>query len=247
VSATQRDPSAPSRRFATTQWSLVLRARDGGGREGEEALADLCRRYWYPLYAYVRRRGHSPDQAQDLTQEFFCRLLERDFLSGVSQDKGRFRSFLLASCEHFLSNQREAMAALKRGRGREKLLLDVQDAEGRYLLEPGHNLTPERLFERRWALTLLEESVAQLRSECERAGKGPLFTALRPFLTGDGQPESYRRTAASLGMSEGALKVAVHRLRRRYRERLRAEIARTLGDPSAVEDEIRHLFSVLGS
>jgi len=225
----------------------VLRARNAGGRGSEEALAALCRTYWYPLYAYVRRRGHSPDQAQDLTQEFFCRLLERDFLSGVSRDKGRFRSFLLASCEHFLSNQREAMAALKRGQGREKLLLDVQDAEGRYLLEPGHSLTPERLFERRWALTLLEESVAQLRDECERAGKGPLFAALRPFLTGDGQPESYRRTAEALGMSEGALKVAVHRLRRRYRERLRAEIARTVGDPGSVEDEIRHLFSVLGT
>jgi RNA polymerase sigma-70 factor (ECF subfamily) len=231
--------------FATTRWTLVLAARDRAAPEAGQALAELCRLYWYPLYAYVRGRGHPHDRAQDLTQEFFARLLEKDALAAVEQDKGRFRSFLLAACRHFLANQHDHDQAQKRGGGRQALSIDFRDADGRYTHEPAHGETPERLFERRWALALLDQVLTRLRGDYEASGKGRLFEGLKGRLTGDAGA-SHARAAAELGLSEGAVKVAVHRLRKRYRELLREEIAQTLDDPGQVEDEIRALFAALG-
>jgi RNA polymerase sigma-70 factor (ECF subfamily) len=233
-------------RFATTHWSLVVAARGGEAPQAQAALADLCRAYWYPLYAYIRHQGHPADRAQDLTQEFFARLLEKDFLAVVDREKGKFRSFLLAACKHFLANERDRERAQKRGGGRYALSIDFRGADGRYVHEPAHAETPERLFERRWALALLEQVLARLRQEYETAGKGRLFGLLKPRLTGDGGGEPYARAAAELGLSEGAVKVAVHRIRKRYRELLHEEIAQTLDDPALVEEEIRALFAALG-
>jgi RNA polymerase sigma factor (sigma-70 family) len=237
--------SGPSGRFATTHWSLIARARGAAAPEAREALASLCRAYWYPLYAFIRRRGASADEAQDLTQEFFARLLEKDFLAAVDPGKGRFRAFLLAACKHFLANERDRARARKRGGGRPLLSLDLQDAEGRYLLEPAHGLTPEKLFERRWALTLLDQMLARLRGEYQGAGKGRVFDGLKNSLTAGEATTPYPQLAAELGMSEGAVKVAAHRLRRRYRQLLRDEIARTVRDPAGVDDEVRDLFAAL--
>lgn len=245
-SRSSRKPPVPGHgRFTTTHWSLVAAARNRASLEAEEALASLCRIYWSPLYAYIRRLGHGADEAQDLTQEFFTRFLDRGFLASVDREKGRFRSFLLAACKHFLANEHDRARALKRGAGREILPLDFQAAEDGYRGEPFHELTPERLFERRWALVLLDQVLAGLRENYRRAGKGTLFERLKAFLTGE-DPLSYRAAAAELGTTEGAIKVAVHRLRQRYKELLKTEIAKTLRDPQAVEGEIRHLLAALG-
>jgi RNA polymerase sigma-70 factor (ECF subfamily) len=244
------DPNANSAagpgRFATTHWSLVLAARDLAAPQGREALAGLCRTYWYPLYAFVRRQGYPREQAQDLTQEFFARLLEPGSLQGVDRAKGKFRSFLLASCKHFLANERDRARAAKRGGGRAVLPMDFDAAEARYHREPESNLTPEKLFERRWALALLDQVLARLREESVRAGKGELFETLKLALTGEKTPARHAQLGQALGMSPGAVKVAVHRLRRRYRELLREEIAHTLDEPAQVEEEIRDLFAALG-
>jgi RNA polymerase sigma factor (sigma-70 family) len=232
-------------RFETTQWSIVLAAGRGGGGGSRDALAALCESYSYPVYAYVRRCGHGADEAEDLTQAFFAALIEKRFLSAADPERGRFRSFLLAAVAHFLANERDREAALKRGGGRVVVSLDAGDAEWRYGREPSHEETPERVFERRWALTLLDRTLARLRAESERAGHGARFERLKGFLTGEGGG-GYAEAAAGLGLSEGAAKVAVHRLRRRYRELLRDEIARTLADPAAVDDELRELFAALG-
>ncbi len=232
--------------FATTHWSLVLAARDRAEPGARDALASLCALYWYPLYAYVRRRGHGPDDSHDLTQEFFGRLLEKDFLANVDRGKGKFRSFLLAACTHFLANERDRVRAKKRGGGRAIVSLDATDAEGRYRTEPADDLTPEKLFERRWALALLQQVMGRLRAEFEAKGKDRLFDRLRGFLVGD-KGGGYRRAADELGLSEGAVKVAVHRLRQRYRELLHEEIGRTVTAPEEVEEEIRALFTALGS
>jgi RNA polymerase sigma-70 factor (ECF subfamily) len=225
---------------------MIVAARDGETAQAKAALAELCRAYWYPLYAYIRHQGHPADRAEDLTQEFFARLLEKDSLGMVDPEKGKFRSFLLAACRHFLANQHDHDRARKRGGGRRPLSIDFRDADGRYAHEPGHGETAERLFERRWALALLDQVLARLRGEYEAAGKGRLFECLKGRLTGDaGGPHA--RTAAELGLSEGAVKVAVHRLRKRYRELLREEIAHTVDDPAQVEDEIRALFAALGT
>jgi RNA polymerase sigma-70 factor (ECF subfamily) len=229
--------------FATTRWSLVVAAR-GNSPAARDALAELCRLSWYPLYAYIRRKGHTHVEAEDLTQEFFTRLLERDDLATVDPSRGRFRSFLLASCNHFLSNQRDRDQALKRGGGRQPLPLDFHDAERRYVAEPGHDQTPERLFERRWALTLLERVLQRLQQDYEDSGKGNLFERLKGQLAGE-TVGSYAEAAAELGLTEGAVKVAAHRLRQRYRDLLRDEIAQTLDDPAAVDDEIHALFTAL--
>ncbi len=241
------DPGpASGGRFATTHWSLIVAAQDASVPEARQALAELCRLYWYPLYAFIRRNGHADDRAQDLTQEFFARLLEKDGLAAVDQSKGRFRSFLLAACRHFLANQWDRDHAQKRGGGA-VLSIDFDGAEDRYTHEPAHDETPERLFERRWALALLERVLARLRGEYEAAGKGHLFACLKGRLAGEGATASHARTAAELGVSEGAVKVAVHRMRKRYRELLRDEIAQTVDDPGQVEDEIRALFAALGA
>jgi RNA polymerase sigma-70 factor (ECF subfamily) len=234
-------------RFATTHWSIIAAARDQAAPEAREALAELCRSYWYPLYAFIRRQGHDADAAQDLTQEFFARLLERDFLAAIERGKGRFRSFLLAACKHFLANEHDRARAQKRGGGMVPVPLDLDAAEGRYVREPAHCMTPERLFERRWALTLLDRVLGRLRQEHTARGKEALFDHLRVFLVGDGRAPAQLEVAAELGLSPGALKVAVHRLRQRFRELLCQEIASTVDDPAGVEEEIRQLFAALGS
>jgi len=234
-----------SARFATTHWSVVVAAGRHSSPQAREALATLCQTYWYPLYVFVRRQGFSAEESQDLTQEFFARLLEKDFLALVDREKGRFRSFLLAACKHFLSNERDKARTKKRGGGREPISIDVDHAEGRYRLEPAHDLTPEKLFERRWAMTLLDQVLALLKNESVQAGKADQFDHLKAFLTGDKGRTSYREAAENLGMTEGAAKVAAHRLRKRYRTLLREEIAKTMSDTDSIEDEIRELFRAL--
>jgi RNA polymerase sigma-70 factor (ECF subfamily) len=230
--------------FATTRWSLVLAARGRPSPEARAALADLCRDYWYPLYAFIRRGGRDADAAEDLTQEFFARLLEKGWLGQADRARGRFRSFLLAACKHFLANERDRTRALKRGGGRPEVPIDFRAADDRYTLEPAHELTPEHLYERRYALALLEHVMAGLRAEYAAAGKERLFDLLKAHLGGGGV--SCAEAATQLGMTVGAVKVAAHRLRQRYRDRLRNAIARTLDDTATVDDEIRQLFTVLG-
>jgi RNA polymerase sigma-70 factor (ECF subfamily) len=236
-----------SGRFVTTHWSMVVAAGRHSSPQAQEALATLCGIYWYPLYVFIRRRGFSAEESQDLTQEFFARLLDKDFLAEVDREKGRFRSFLLAACKHFLSNERDRARAKKRGGGQKLVSIDVADAETRYRLEPSHVLTPEKLFERRWAMTLLEQVLANLRSESVRIGKADHFDQLKVFLTAEKGKTSYREAAEELGITEGAAKVAAHRLRKRYRELLHEEIAKTLNEGDSAEDEIRELFTALES
>jgi RNA polymerase sigma-70 factor (ECF subfamily) len=232
--------------FPTTRWSRVLSARDPDTTTARESLAELCSAYWYPLYAYIRRRGHSADQARDLTQDFFARALEKGLLAEADPAKGRFRSFLRAVCAHFLANRRDREQARKRGGGRTILPIDVRDAEGRYALELADGLTPERIFDRSWALTVLRRVLDRLGREYDEAGKAATFEALRGVLAGDGDASSsYAAVAARLGTSEGAARVAAHRLRRRYGALLRQEIAATLAEPAEVDDEIRDLFAAL--
>jgi RNA polymerase sigma-70 factor (ECF subfamily) len=212
-----------------------------------QALERLCKVYWYPLYAFVRRQGCTADDAQDLTQEFFARLLAKHYLADVDRSKGRFRSFLLASLKHFLANEWDRARAQKRGGRVDFVSIDQQAAETRMGLEPSHSETPEKLFERQWALTLLDEVLARLQEECTADGKAETFHHLKVTLTTDRNTVSYTDLASRLSMTEGAVKVAVHRLRQRYREILRAEIAHTVASPDEVEVELRHLFSVLSS
>ncbi len=233
--------------FETTHWSLILAARNRDEPRAHEALALLCQSYWPPIYAYIRRHGHDPHAAEDLTQAFFAALLEPGALAGVDRAKGKFRAFLLASCRHFLGHQRDHDRALKRGGGKRLLSIDARDAEGRYLREPADHLTPEALFVRRWALALLEGVLDDLRGEYTGAGKSELFDALKSTLTGDPRSAPYAEIAGRLGMTEGAVQVAVHRLRRRYRAALRARIAATVADPADIEEEIRDLFAALAS
>lgn len=236
----------PAGYFATTHWTVVLQARAAeDSPAARAALESLCQAYWYPLYAFVRRQGHDAHGAQDLTQEFFARLLEKNYLQDVDRAKGRFRSFLLASLKHFLANEWDRRRALKRGGARTHVPIDPQSAETRYGLEPTHDESPERLFERRWALTLLDQVLDRLRKEFETEGKLAQFDALKVTLTSERGSVPYAELGARLGLSEGAVKVAVHRLRQRYREVLRAEIAQTVAQPEDVDTEIRHLFAAL--
>jgi RNA polymerase sigma-70 factor (ECF subfamily) len=231
--------------FATTHWSLVLAARDGTSPEAREALAALCSSYWFPLYAFIRRQGYGADQSQDLIQEFFTRLLEKDFLNDIDREKGKFRSFLVKACSHFLTNERDRARAQKRGGTRTCISIHIENAESQYLREPAHSLTPEKLFERRWVLTLLDQVLARLKEEWTCADKGLLFDCLKIYLTGEKKTAGYLQMGQALGMTESAVKVAVHRLRDRYRELLREEIARTLDDTGDVDEEIRNLFNAL--
>lgn len=231
-------------RFATTHWSLVVAAGADTSPDSRAALATLCEAYWYPLYAFVRRRGSDAHEAQDLTQAFFAKLLEKDYLRDVDRDRGRFRSFLITAFRHFVSKERAAARALKRGGGRKALSLDFEDGERRYRLEPATHVTPDKVYERRWALTLLDRVLDGLRQALAARGKEPVFDALKGFLTG-GESRSYREIGVELGMTEGAVKVAVHRLRSRYRDALRAEITRTVAGPDEVDEEIRHLLEAL--
>ncbi len=236
---------AADAQFHTTHWSLIVRAAEQGGETAKTALADLCQAYWYPLYAFLRRKGHSADDAADLTQGFFATLLEKGYLADADPERGRFRSFLLTAISRFASKERDRAAAQKRGGGTTTLSLDFHEAERRYQHEPPDNWTPERIFERRWAVTLLDRTLAHLREDHEAAGKLPLFEALKGFLTADSAPGPLRQVAEQLSMTEGAAKVAVHRLRQKYRELLRAEIAQTVGAAEDVEDELSVLVSAL--
>lgn len=231
--------------FATTHWSLVSAAGKQASPDAQEALATLCGTYWYPLYAYVRRVGYQPDDAQDLTQAFFARLLEKDYLKAADKERGKFRSFLLASFKHFLSKERDRAKAQKRGGGRKLLPLDFEAGEKRYSLEPAHELTAEKMYERRWALTLLDQVLARLREEFVQTGKDKIFDGLKGVLTGE--DVAYGQVAAELDMTEGAVKVAVHRLRRRYKELVLAEISQTVAKPEDVDEELRHLFAAIRS
>ena len=231
--------------FVTTHWSAVLCAGETESLQARQALEELCRAYWYPLYAYVRRRGYSPPDAQDLTQEFFAHMLARRWLARADQAKGRFRTFLLSALECFLANEWNKARALKRGGGRQILPLELPDGETNYSAEPADARTPEQAFERRWALTLLEEVLRQLEAEYREGGKAEMFVALRPALVCDRGDLSYPELARQLSVSESAIKVAVHRLRKAYRERLRTEIAKTVATVAEVEAEMRHLFYVL--
>jgi RNA polymerase sigma factor (sigma-70 family) len=238
--------SFPGKRwFETTHWSLVLAAADLGDTRGRESLAKLCEIYWYPLYAFVRRQGQNPHDAQELTQEFFSRLLEKNYLGDVDIAKGKFRSFLLAAMKHFLSKEWARAKTLKRGGGCTLVPLDALSAETRYLREPQVHATPEKLFEKRWALTLLDQVLKRLEEEYETSGKQALFEQLQACLTGDRNSLPYAQIATRLGMAEGAVKVAVHRLRQRYRGVLRDEIAKTVADPADIDDEIQQLFAAL--
>jgi RNA polymerase sigma-70 factor (ECF subfamily) len=207
----------------------------------------LCRAYWYPLYAFVRRQGVTPEDAQDLTQAFFERLIEKNFLADVQREKGRFRSFLLAALKHFLANEWDKSRAQKRGGGAVHVPIDTASDETRYGLEPAHLDTPEKLFERRWAITLLDRVLERLRDEHVKAGKAEWFEQLKPCLTAEKAALGYAELGARVGLSEGAVKVAVHRLRQRYRELLRSEIAETVDSPGEVDEELRHLFTALSA
>jgi len=230
--------------FVTTHWSVVLTAGRSDTTRAHDALAKLCQTYWHPLYAYVRRRGYLPEDAQDLTQEFFARLLERNAIASVSPEKGRFRSFLLASMNHFLSDEWDKAQAQKRGAGK-VVSLDTEYAETWLRQQPSENLTPERAFELRWAITLLEQVYRRLEQEHRQQGKAELFDVLRTALAGPGNSAPYAELAVRLGMNEGAVKVAVHRLRQRYRALLRETIAGTVGSEAEVDEELCYLMQVV--
>lgn len=227
-------------RFTTTLWTQVLAAP-----RNEQALASLCRKYWYPLYAFLRRSGVSSHEAEDLTQGFFVHLLSKQGLETVRREYGRFRSFLLASLQHFVADQRDRALAAKRSPLEPLFELDAQKAEDRYRLEPVERMNPETIFERRWALTMLEAALAALESEFMTSGRGEVFRELQPFLCGETGVPVYKDVAARLAISAGAARVTVHRLRDRYRELVRREIAATLAAGEDVEAEMRHLFAVL--
>jgi RNA polymerase sigma-70 factor (ECF subfamily) len=234
-----------STEFATTSWSQVLAAQEATGTEARNALEELCETYWYPLYAYVRRRGHDPEEARDLTQGFFAELLENETLLKAEPSEGRFRSFLLVSLKHFLSHERDKAKALKRGGGTPPISLDAAAAEKRYDREPAKGLTPEEIFERRWALTVVERALGRLQEEMAEKEPPQHFGRLKSYLTGEEPRVPYREVAAELGITEGAIKVAVHRLRRRFGQLLRAEVAETLADPQETSNEVRHLLLVI--
>ncbi len=229
--------------FTDTCWNVVRAAGRRDLPESGEALAQLCRRYWYPLYVFVRRSGHGPEDAKDLTQEFFSKLMEKEYLSAADPEKGKFRSFLLVALKRFLVNEWDRANRLKRGGGREVISLSEGNTEFRYRSEPADPMTPEKAFEQRWAMTLLDEVLARLEVEMKAAGKGHVLEQLKPFLVEDQAENSNAEIASRLRMSEGTLRVTLHRLRQRYRELLRAEIAQTVSDPSQVDDEIHALFA----
>lgn len=242
------DPAARGGRvFASTHWSVVLLARRDDTERARAALAELCRVYWYPLYAYVRRLGRSPEDAQDLTQEFFSRLLTGDGLAGVDRSKGKFRSFLLASMNHLLANDYHRAQAQKRGGGAAHFSLDAVAAEERYGIEPADNLSPDRLFERRWAEALLDRVVDRLRAEWKSRERAQSFDDLKVFLLEAKGAESFEESARRLGITLPAVKSAVQKLRRRYRELFEKEIANTVSRPEEIKDEIRSLFEALGN
>lgn len=231
-------------RFNETHWTMVLAAGKKDSR-AEAALQKLCQVYWYPLYAFVRRQGHSRHDAEDLTQAFFTRLLAHDDLATVDREKGRFRSFLLASMKHFLANEWDKARAQKRGGGKQILSIDFEDSESKYSVEPIHDITPDKLYDRRWAMTVLERVTARLRKEMYMKGKIEQFEQMKIFLTGSKGEVRYAEVAENLGITEIAVKTAVHRLRKRYRQMLHAEIEDTVETKQDVEQELRYLLAAL--
>ena len=232
-------------RFATTHWSVVLSAGQPDSTRYQQALEALCRTYWFPLYAYLRRHGFDAQKAEDHIQAFFASLLEKRGLRLADPKRGRFRSFLLTALKHFLANERARAQAQKRGGGRKILSLDIENAENQYIREPRDELSPEKLFERSWALAVLDRTMVRLQAEAVDAKKQKLFDCLKVYLTAEKSTVPYQEMAARLKMTEGAVKVAVHRLRRRYRDLLRDEIAQTVTTEEQINEEIRDLFAAL--
>jgi RNA polymerase sigma-70 factor (ECF subfamily) len=231
--------------FATTHWSVVLAAAERDTPQAVAALEELCRTYWYPLYAYVRRQGHSPEDAQDLAQDFFAKLMANGFPRGATPERGKFRSFLLASLRHFLVDQHRHAGAVKRGGGKSFISLDQNQAEQRLDLACAHTLTPDRLYDREWAMALLDRAQCRLEEEYATAGRAELYSRLRNFPVATKGDRSFDQVAADLGMTVSALKSAVHRMRARYRELVREEVAHTVLDPAEVREEARYLIEIL--
>jgi RNA polymerase sigma-70 factor (ECF subfamily) len=247
----RHNAQATPRVFMATRWTMVLQAAQWSASKGtspqaSQAMADLCSSYWYPMYAYVRHRGYEAAEAEDLTQEFFATLLAKDYLASVDPAKGRFRHFLLATMKHFLANAWDRAHAQKRGGGQTILSLNWQDAEMRYGMEPSHGLTPEKSYERQWALAVLQRVLDRLQAEFAAAGKQKVFAELKEVLAGADPQESYRAIASRLGTTEGTIKVMAHRLRKRYRELLREEVAQTVANAGEVEEEIQQLIAAVG-
>jgi RNA polymerase sigma-70 factor (ECF subfamily) len=233
--------------FVTTRWTVVLSAGRKSSPQSDRALSELCQSYWYPLYAYVRRQGRTKDDAEDLVQAFFTRFLEKNYLEGVRAERGKFRAFLLASLKHFLANEWDKEMRQKRGGGAQHLSLDWQSADERYHLDLPDPSSPDRTYDREWALALLERVILRLRNECESDGKAHLFEQTKGYLSAGESVIAYAEAAQALGVDEGAVRVAVHRLRKRYRELLRDEIAQTLDDPAQVAEELKSLQAALAS
>jgi RNA polymerase sigma-70 factor (ECF subfamily) len=232
--------------FPTTHWSVVLTAGQSDLRQADEALEKLCMAYWYPHYVFVRRQGNSPEDAQDLTQEFFSRLLAKNFIAKADRNRGMFRTFLLGSLKNFMVNEWKRVGRLKRGGGLEFLSIDANVAEDRYAAEPVNQSNPDAAYEQRWAVTLIEQVLAALRREYDATDKARLFEELKGFVWGDKSTASYAGIAGPLNLTEGTVKVAVHRLRQRFRELLRVEVAQTVARPEDIDGELRHLISVAG-
>ena len=241
----QSESQAGDRWFKTTHWSVVLEARAGGSPDADAALAKLCQTYWHPVYTFVRRMGHGPEDAKDLTQEFFAQFIAKELLRLADRDKGRFRTFLLATLDHFLAREWSRAHRQKRGGQFTFVSLDQASPEERYQLEPVDNETPEKKFAKQWALAVLQNALAALEKECAEGGKGDWFGEVRGLLSDEPDEGAYAGVGERLGMTEGAVRVAVHRLRRRYGELLRAEVAQTVGSAAEAEDELRHLMKVL--
>lgn len=233
--------------FVTTRWTVVLSAGRKSSAHSDQALAELCQTYWYPLYAYVRRQGHAKEDAEDLVQAFFARFLEKNYLDGLSAVRGKFRAFLLASLKHFLANEWDKSQRQKRGGGITHLSLDWQTADQRFHLDPPDPSSPDKTFDREWALALLERVIARLQKECADDGKTALFEQAKGYLMVGEKTIPYAEAAQCLKLDEGAVRVAVHRLRKRYRHLLRDEIAQTLDDPAQVAEELRSLQAALSS
>jgi len=232
--------------FATTRWSVVLSAGRDSSPDSQRALGSLCETYWFPLYAYVRRRVPDVNEAQDLTQYFFVQLLEKDYIGSATPERGRFRAFLLTALKHFLSKEWAKAKAQKRGGGRTPISLDFESADSSLRIEPAAGVTPEQIYDRQWAIALLQQVMDRLADEFERAGKGSRFEELKAFLVGDHAGTTYSDVAERLNITEAAAKKAASRMRRRYRELLREEIAHTVSRPDEIEDELRNLFATLG-
>ena len=249
MSATTLNSSSakPQQYFATTHWSVVLSAARNDTSRASIALEKLCRTYWYPLYAYVRRRGFSSHDAQDMTQAFFACLLERQSLANVDPEKGRFRSFMLGALNYFIASEWAKAQTQKRGAGKQIISLDLAAAEERYDLEPADNNTPDKIFDRAWANALLATVVANLELEYRREGKEHVFEVLKQTLAGSRESQPYAELATKLNLNEGAVKTAVHRLRKRYRQVLEAEIANTVGSTDEVKEELTHLLGAISA